>query len=312
LSKPFAECRLRESFSADTGIAVPMDAAQPSPPVEIVGIAGGRHIAYAEYGDPDGRPVVFLHGTPGSRRLGRLFDPAARRTGVRIVALDRPGYGRSSPWPTRDLTDTGEFVAPVLDDAGVSRAGVVGFSGGGPHALALAATHADRLTSVDVVSGAAPPSLTPEAPRTQRLLNRLASTTPRLLTGLFRGQAWLATHVSPAVVVSQYTDDRASLDDDVARLVARDFATAFARSSHGVVTELRLLADRWPFSLGAVDRPVRLWHGARDANVPVDGARTLHDHLPDARCTVFESADHLTALCRSRAPVLGRHAGPSP
>ena len=288
-----------------------MDAAQPSPPVETVEIVGGRRVAYAEYGDPAGRPVVFLHGTPGSRRLGRLFDPLARRHGVRVLAPDRPGYGRSSPWPTRDLIDTGAFVAPVLDDADVSRAGVVGFSGGGPHALALTATHGDRITSVDVVSGASPPTLPPSAPPTQRFLGRLASTTPRLLTGLLRGQAWLGTHVSPAVVVSQYTTaaNRASLDDDVARLVARDFATAFAQSRRGAVVELRLLAERWPFSLAAVDRPVRLWHGAGDANVPVDGARTLRDHLPDARCTVFEPADHLTALCRSRRPVVERHAG---
>lgn len=288
-----------------------MDAAQPSSTVETVRMADGRRVAYTEYGDPTGRPIVFLHGTPGSRRLGRLFDPVARRHGVRILAPDRPGYGRSSPWPTRDLSDTGGFVVPVLDDAGVSRAGVVGFSGGGPHALALAAIHGDRITSVDAVSGAISPSLPSEAPPTQRLLGRLASTVPRLLTGLFRGQAWLATHVSPAVVVSQYTTaaGRASLDDDVARLVARDFATAFAQSRRGVITELRLLAAPWSFSLAAVDCPVRLWHGARDANVPVGGARTLRDHLPDAQCTIFETADHLTALCRSRRPVVERHVG---
>jgi len=135
-----------------------MDAASP-PPADRVPIDDDRHVAYAEYGDPAGHPIVFLHGTPGSRRLGRLFDDAARREGVRILAPDRPGYGRSSPWPTRDLSDTGAFVAPVLDDAGVDRAGVVGFSGGAPHALAVAATHGDRVTAVDVVSGATPPSV---------------------------------------------------------------------------------------------------------------------------------------------------------
>ncbi|AXG09865.1 alpha/beta fold hydrolase [Haloplanus rubicundus] len=281
-----------------------MDAASP-PPADRVSVAADRHVAYAEYGDPTGRPVLFLHGTPGSRRLGQLFDAPARREGVRIVAPDRPGYGASSPWPTRDLTDTGAFVAPVLDDAGVDRAGVVGFSGGGPHALALAATHADRVTSVDVVAGATPPDC-PPTPRVQRLLGRLASTTPRLLSGLLRVQAWLAG-VAPAVVVSQYAETE-RVPDEVASLVARDFVDAVAASRRGAITELRLLAASWDLPLASVDRPVRLRHGTRDANVPIAGARALRDRLPDARLTAVEDADHLTALLRSRAPVVAQHA----
>jgi len=126
-----------------------MDAAQPSRSIETVRIAGHRHVAYAEYGDPAGRPVPFLHGTPGSHRLYRLFADAARRHGVRLLAPDRPDYGDSSPWPERDLTDTGAFVA----------------------------THGDRVASVDIVAGATPPSGPPPTPPAQRLLGRLASTT---------------------------------------------------------------------------------------------------------------------------------------
>jgi len=282
-----------------------MDAASP-PPADRVPIDDDRHVAYAEYGDPAGHPVVFFHGTPGSRRLGRLFDDAARREGVRVLAPDRPGYGRSSPWPMRDLSDTGAFVAPVLDDAGVDRVGVVGFSGGGPHALAFAATHGGRVASVDIVAGATPPSLPPRAPPMQRLLGRLASTTPRLLSGLIRAQAWLADHLAPAVVVSQYTAE--TPPDEMTTLVARDFVDAVAHSQCGVVTELELLVTPWDLPLGTVDRPVRLWHGARDTNVPIDAARALRDRLPDARLTAFEDADHLAALLRSHEQIVSRHA----
>lgn len=285
-----------------------MDAAQPSRSIQTVRVADHRHVAYAEYGDPAGRPVLFLHGTPGSHRLGRLFADAARRHGVRLLAPDRPGYGDSSPWPERDLTDTGTFVAPVLDDAGVDRAGVVGFSGGGPHALALAATHADRVTSVDIVAGATPPSTPPPTPPVQRLLGRLASTTPRLLSGLLRTGAWLATHVSPAVVTAQYTDAPGRVPDAVATAVARDFADAVTASGRGTVTELRLLASPWDVSLATVERPVRLRHGVHDANVPIDGARALRDRLPDARLIAVDDAGHLSSLLRSREPVVARHA----
>jgi pimeloyl-ACP methyl ester carboxylesterase len=285
----------------------PMDAARPpSRSTHTVSITDGRRVAYTEYGDATGRPVVFFHGTPGSRLLGRLFDDDARRAGVRLLAIDRPGYGQSSPWPTRDLTDTGAFVVPVLDDAGVGRADVVGFSGGGPHALALAATHDSRVDHVDVVAGATPPA-TGETPPPQRLLETLAARMPTLLRGLFRAQATLAGVLPPAVVVSQYTtaEGRASLPDDVAALVARDFAEAFARTRRGVVTEIRLLSEQWPFSLPALDDPVTLWHGTGDTNVPVESVRRLRDRLPDARLSVFEDADHLTTLLRSRSAIVG-------
>ncbi|MFB6152239.1 MAG: alpha/beta fold hydrolase [Haloarculaceae archaeon] len=135
----------------------------------------GRTVAYAEYGDPDGTPVLFFHGTPGSRVLGALYDEPARDRGVRVIAPDRPGYGRSSPWPDRTFADAPAFAVPVLDDAGVDRAGVVGFSGGGPHALALAATRGDRVTRVDLVASAAPPDCVEDADHLRTLLrNRSA------------------------------------------------------------------------------------------------------------------------------------------
>ncbi|KTG09571.1 alpha/beta hydrolase [Haloprofundus marisrubri] len=265
-----------------------------------------RVVSYAEYGVSDGRPVVFLHGTPGSHLLGALFDDAARRNGVRLIAPDRPGYGRSTPWPGRTLRDTGTFVTAVLDHAGVSSAGAVGFSGGGPHALALAATHGGRVESVDIVAGATPPALEANTPAVRRVLATMAHRTPSLLSGLLRVQGWVARRASPAVVVSQYTtaEGVAELDDGVAELVRRDFAESVEGGQSGAVTEFRLLADTWDVPLERVGHPVRLWHGEKDTNVPVDAARGLADRLPDATMTTLRDADHLTSLLRSRSQIL--------
>ncbi|WP_251344246.1 alpha/beta fold hydrolase [Haloplanus halophilus] len=280
----------------------------PRPPaLRTVSTADDRRVAYAEYGDPDGAPVLFLHGTPGSHVLGGLFDAAATRAGVRLLAPDRPGYGRSSPWPARELPDTDAFVAPVLDDAGVGTVGAVGFSGGGPHALALAATRPDRVDAVDVVAGAPPPSLDHRPPAAQRLLVALAGTTPRLLGGLLGVQAWVAERLPPRAVVSQYTADVADLPDGVAERVRRDFVTALARR-RGAVTEFALLDRDWNVPLASVEPPVRLWHGDGDTNAPLAGARRLRDRLPDADLTVFDGADHLSTLLRARAPVVAGHA----
>ncbi|MFC4358366.1 alpha/beta fold hydrolase [Halobium salinum] len=269
--------------------------------------ADGRRVAYAEYGDPDGTPLLFLHGTPGSRLLGALYDRTARRRGVRVLAPDRPGYGASTPWPTRSLVDAGAFLVPVLDDAGVDRARVVGFSGGGPHALAFAATHGGRVTTVDAVGGAVPPAVQSTTPTVQRLLGTMASRTPRLLGAMLRGQRWVVERTDASAVVSQYTSaDGDPVPEPVAELVGRDFVEALARSRSGVVVESRLHAAEWGSDLDRVSAPVRLWHGDRDTNVPVGGARRLADRLPDGRLTVLDGADHLGSLLRSRAHVLDR------
>ncbi|MFC6976544.1 alpha/beta fold hydrolase [Halomicroarcula sp. GCM10025709] len=93
------------------------------------------------------------------------------------------------------------------------------------------------------------------------------------------------------------------MDDADARIVREEFLTAVERTRSGVVTEARLLADPWGFDVAAADTPVRLWHGSRDTNVPLAGARELADRLPDAELHVTDT-DHLTTLTRSRERVL--------
>ncbi|QLH79621.1 alpha/beta hydrolase [Halosimplex rubrum] len=262
----------------------------------------GRRLAYGECGTPDGDPVVFLHGTPGSRRLGVLVDDAARAAGIRVLAPDRPGFGRSTDWSGRRPTDAPAWVEPLLADAGVERARVLAFSGGAADALALGATRPDLVDRIDLVSGAAPPSVAAATPRLQRLLGRLAATTPRLLGAILRGQTRLAERTGPSTVLAQYTDDPGQIPADAAELVRADFLEALGRSRDGAVTELAWIAEGWGVSPADVTVPVRLWHGGGDANVPVEDAERLRDRLPDAELTVLDG-DHLTTLldARSRA-----------
>lgn len=270
----------------------------------------GRPVAYATYGASDGSPLLLFHGTPGSRLLGRLYDRLARERGVRVLVPDRPGYGRSPSWDDRTIRDAGTLAAAVLDDADVASAHVAGFSGGGPHALAALATHPERVTGVDLVSTVPPPSLRETPPTTQRLLEVCAGRTPLALRGLLRWQAWLAGR-RPALAVSQLTTDADALPDRVADAVASDFLEGIGPRRGGVVTESRLLASPWSIPFDDLDAPIRLYHGADDGNVPVDGVRRFADELPDASLTVSEDADHLTTLLDGRAPVLDRAAAPS-
>jgi pimeloyl-ACP methyl ester carboxylesterase len=277
----------------------------PTPEPSMTTVDGDRSLAYAEYGDPDGTPVVFLHGIPGSHRLGALFRTDARERGVRLLAPDRPGYGRSSSRPLGGMREAGPFVSALLDDAGVERGGIVAFAGDSPFALATAATRPDRVRRVDGVAGAAPPDLTDDTPSVQRLLSGLATRAPMLLRGLFRGQALLAKRLDPSFVLAQYTtDDEASVSDGAAAVVKDDFLEAFARTTAGAVAEFRLTAGDWGIDLRKIDVDVHLWHGDDDTNVPVDGVRRLRDRLPSAELQVVDGADHLRTLLRTVDDVL--------
>ena len=266
----------------------------------VVAHENGR-LAYTEYGDADGEPVVLFHGTPGSRLLGALFETAAEEHGIRLLAVDRSGYGASEPWPTRLITDAGVYVSAVLDDANIETATLLAFSGGSPQAIATAATHNDRVDRVETVSGATPPSVSENAPTVQQVLATLATRTPSLLGGLLRGQAWLAERLDPEIVVSQYraADPAEPLSDDTAELIKADFIEAVSRSRQGTVTELRANAEVWGIDFDQLATPVELRHGERDANVPIADARRFASTLPDSELTVYEDADHLGTLLRA-------------
>jgi pimeloyl-ACP methyl ester carboxylesterase len=278
------------------------------PTVRTAAPDDGPEVSYADYGAERGRPVLFLHGTPGSRLLGELFDVTARERGVRVLAPDRPGYGRSPSRPDRTLAGTDRFVVPVLRDAGVSEVGVVGFSGGGPHALALAAARPDLVDGVEVVSGAVPPALADDRPAVTRLLGTLAARAPRVLKLLLGLQVRAAGRLPPSFVTAQYTagDARTAVPDPAADLVARDFLEAVAGSAAGAVAEFRLLNRPWDLPLDDIDAPVRFRHGGRDTNVPVAAVRRFAERFPTAETTVLPEEDHLTTLLRSVEPAVER------
>ena len=105
-----------------------------------------------ELGDPDGFPVVFHNGTPCSRLLPEWWDAPARERGLRLISIDRAGYGNAPAEPDRSLRSVAESTAALMDELGVDRFAVIGVSGGGPYALACGAFLPERV--VAVISGA--------------------------------------------------------------------------------------------------------------------------------------------------------------
>ena len=117
-------------------------------------LADGRTLGFAEYGIATGRPLIYLHGGASSRLEPAYADEFARRNGVRVIAMDRPGYGRSTFIPECTYRAVGLDVLLLADHLGVDRFAVTGMSAGAPYAMRLASSPAgvQRVSQVFLIN----------------------------------------------------------------------------------------------------------------------------------------------------------------
>jgi pimeloyl-ACP methyl ester carboxylesterase len=241
-----------------------------------------RVLGWAEWGPPDGTPVLLVPGAATSRRLGVGAD-AVRRLGVRLISLDRPGLGVSTPAPGRTFADFAADVRALAALRGLGAPPVIGNSQGAPFALACAA--AGVVGAVAVVAGAdevAAPEFARALPAQLRELVDLVAADPAAAEVVFAGfdaeAMWdLVTGSAPPSDLAVYTAPafraayRAAL------------AEAFAQGSAGYARDTVLAMGRWPFDLSGIRVPVRLWYGAEDTSHSPDNGATLAGRIPGAR-----------------------------
>ena len=118
---------------------------------KTIQLSDGRTLAYLDSGDPEGYPVFYFHGSPGSRLEGLMYDELNQQLGIRMIVLDRPGYGLSDFQEDRTYLDWADDVSEVADHLGIDRFAVLGWSSGGPHAAAVAHEIPERLTVAAIV-----------------------------------------------------------------------------------------------------------------------------------------------------------------
>lgn len=265
--------------------------------METTARSDGRTLAYETYGHPEGHPVVFCHGTPGSRHSAAVLGDQP----LHVVAPDRPGIGGSDPAP--DSLDSPEraletwradvtHLADVLD---LDRYSVVGFSGGAPYALAAGQT--PGATGVALVAPFGPPET-----QANGGLTVLARHAPILLRGLFAVQRSIVRR-RPWAALSPLTDadpGSLSLPDDVdpIELFAEDYLAATARGGRWPARETATFVEPWELPDPSV--PVGVWYGTRDGNVPPSTAAAVADRVADEVTSL--PCDHLETLSQAREP----------
>lgn len=268
----------------------------------------GRRLAYAEYGAPEGRPLVYLHGWPASHREAALADGTARELGLRLIAVDRPGYGRSDPDPGRTLATWPADVEALADALGLGAFLLMGVSGGGPFALACAHALPRRVTRAAIVCGLGPLAA-PEAVRGTSLISRLTLALPRrapCLVGPFCGALSWAVRRHPARTIAQMArdlppPDRATLGrPEVASALERSFQEAFRMGTAGAVRDLALYNRPWGLDFGEIATEVQFFHGEQDTIVPAAMARDLSGRIPGSSLRLYpEEGHHSLAVNRA-------------
>jgi pimeloyl-ACP methyl ester carboxylesterase len=264
-------------------------------------LSDGRTLAYAESGHPDGKPVFFFHGTPGSRFF-RPPDKVTRQLGVRLITLDRPGYGRSTFQPGRRFLDWPKDIVQLADALGIERFAVAGHSGGGPYVLACAFALPERVTAAASLSGAGPLD-TPGATDGMTTLNKLGFRFGRFLPWpLWRLLMWLTYHrrsLDPAAAMDRETGRRPAADDvQIARPEVRAACLesekeAFRGGLRALAWDARLLTGPWGFHPEEIRIPVHFWHGTADNLTTAAMARSLASRIPGSRVTICEGEAHL-------------------
>jgi pimeloyl-ACP methyl ester carboxylesterase len=270
-------------------------------PDRVVALPDGRRLCVAEYGDARGIPVLAFHGLPGSRRQHHPDDSIAASLGVRMLHLDRPGFGQSDPQRSRTLTSWAADVCDVCDALGLDRVRVIAASAGGPYALACAATLGERIVRSAVVSGIGPPGTMAFRSQILRVAFALATKLPWSVRPFASGARLLARH-APARYVDAVAgrlnpaDRRTLARPEIRAMFVEDLHEAFAQGSAACSQDLALVAAPWPFELSGIQSPLVLWHGEEDLMIPHTGAEAIARAVSSATLHLVPGAGHFMAL----------------
>ncbi len=262
-------------------------------------LADGRTIGYAEYGPRDGQPVLFFHGF-GTTRVICPPDAGPGELGLRLIAVDRPGIGLSTALPGRRLLDWPRDVAELADRIGIGSMSIIGWSGGGPYALACAHSMPDRVSAVGLVSSPAPLTGIDEKGylrRFDRHAVRAAHRAPWMVRIALwhwgRPQRRDAARFFEKSVAEMCEADQAILAEPElrGRMIANS-SELYRQGGRGMYDEGLVLARPWGFELNDINVPVYVWHGAMDDVVPLAMAEYLARAIPTAQVRIQPGEGH--------------------
>lgn len=280
----------------------------------------GRTLSYADYGEPCGYPIVFSHGLSDSRLLRHWDDAYTKEVlGVRIIAIDQPGVGRSTNVDVKDRTlqKYAKDVQELADDAlDIRRFAVAGHSGGGPHALAIAALMKDRVSRVVLLAPPPPldgvtcPGVDDIMPLITKILITICRWVPFLVNAFCHLVAWwvsrgnnMKKYLELVAAVDRTNGNPETFLGDVrqTRVIEDSFKAGFAQGAAGIQGMFKavLLEKDWGFDIRHdIPQPVFLFMSDLDSVVPPSVGQCFVDAMPHATTRTWKNAGHYAFVDR--------------
>lgn len=263
-------------------------------------LPGGRVLGYAEYGRPDGNPVIVMHGTPGARfgSLGSRLDQMVNdgtAPALRFFLLERSGYGLSEPHPGRTIDHVVEdtvFFADVLE---LKRFALFAGSGGAPFALACSQRVPHRVTKTAISAGLGPvylPELLEGVSKEDLEFLQASINAPQVIIA-FAEKA----HHNPISFFEQLfahmpEENRKQIPAAAKDIFVRMISES-TKSPHGMIDDYRCFGQPWNVKFEDIRVPIRFWHSEADQSVPISHAEYLANIIPNASLKRFRDLDHV-------------------
>jgi pimeloyl-ACP methyl ester carboxylesterase len=289
-----------------------------TPLANIVRLPDGRRLCYAGFGAAGGYPLLYCHGFPASRLEAGLFDAAACRLNLQVIAPDRPGYGRSDFLAGRRIGDWASDMEALADYLGWQRFAVLGVSGGAPYAMACGERLGGRVSRLGLVCP----------------LGQLCSAEATLGMGLLAAQAirfaregpflagWIYVHLvgplmrrhplpalSLLTVAAPQADRQVLRDPAIRQMLAGSVEEAFRQGGKGAAHDLYLYTRPWDIVPDEIAAETHLWHGEADRTVPVAMGRQLAALIPGCHATFYPEEGHFSLPIRHAEAILAVLAG---
>ena len=262
----------------------------------------GRKLGFAEGGDPKGAPVFYFHGFPGSRLEVALL-PAK---GLRLIGVDRPGYGMSTPRPWRKLADWPADIEALADFLRLEQFGVIGVSGGAPYASSVAHGLGDRVNALALVCGLGPP----EAPGmtfggTSNIALALRFLPARLTLAALGRQIILSDRALRQMRALRSrrgghpAADMELREGPMMVAMVKSWREGLKRSSLGIAADARIYGQPWHFGLHEIDVPTSIWHGHADTVVPISIGEHYAANVPGIETNFTKDDGHFSIVINS-------------
>ncbi len=269
----------------------------------FITLPDGRKLSYAEFGKPDGYPVIHFHGNVSSRLEPLLLgDELISQSGLRLIAPDRPGMGQSDFQPNHGFSDYPKDIVFLADTLGLDKFSILGISGGGGYVSACAAKIPDRLINAVIVSGAwyIMDSLA-DLPMFNRWIYTLARRFPLLYRGLLKLTLPFYKG-NPAKILATFKKQMSAADYAVLnqphRIEAYCKSTieAMYQGTKGPAWDVQLYLRPWDFKTEEIQIPLKFFHGEQDKTMPIALAKRYIDRLPTAQLFTYPNEGHISVV----------------